>query len=80
VNHLILTLFGSIAVTIMMLSYWLEPRSKRYVLVFALASAATSVYSGMAGAYPITIVEAAWSLVALRRLRHRHRTEQPPHF
>ena len=38
-----LTLFGSVAVAIMFLSYWLEPRSKWFVLVFAGASAATAV-------------------------------------
>ncbi len=29
-----ITLFGSIAVTVMMVSYWLEPRSKWFVLSF----------------------------------------------
>ena len=71
-----LTIFGSIAVSIMMLSYSLEARSKRYVLVFAGASAATAVYSGLAEVYPITAIEAIWSLVALRRFVVRYRTEQ----
>ncbi len=70
-----LTLFGSVAVSIMMLSYWLEPRSKWYVLVFAGASAATAVYSALADVYPITAVEAVWSVVALQRFLLRHRSE-----
>ncbi len=70
-----LTVFGSIAVSIMMLSYWLEPRSKWYILVFAGASAATSGYSGLVAAYPITAIEAIWSLVALHRFFRRHRSE-----
>jgi hypothetical protein len=70
-----LTLFGSVAVSIMMLSYWLEPRSKWLVLVFAGASAATAVYSALAGVYPITAVEAVWSAVALQRFLLRHRSE-----
>jgi len=37
-----LTLFGSIAVSIMFLSYWLEQRSKWMVLVFAIGSGLTS--------------------------------------
>ena len=61
-----LTIFGFIAVTIMMLSYTLESRSKWYVLIFAGASAATATYSGLAEVYPITVIEAIWSLVALR--------------
>lgn len=36
-----LTLFGTVAVTIMFLSCWLEPHSQWSVLVFAEASAAT---------------------------------------
>ena len=74
-----LTLFGSIAVSIMMLSYWLEPRSKWYVLVFAGASAATAVYSALAGVCPITAVEAIWSVVALQRFLLRHRNEGGAH-
>jgi hypothetical protein len=70
-----LTIFGSIAVTIMMVSYKLEPRSQWYVLLFALASMATAVYSGLVEAYPITVVEALWSLVALQRFVERRRGE-----
>ena len=70
-----LTVFGSIAVSIMFLSYWLEPRSKWFVLVFAGGSAATSVYSGLAQVYPITVIEAAWAAVALQRFFRRHRSE-----
>lgn len=39
---MILTVFGSIVVAIMMASYWLEPRSRWYVLVFALAHRSTA--------------------------------------
>ncbi|MFQ6027333.1 MAG: hypothetical protein ACE5Q6_07560 [Dehalococcoidia bacterium] len=70
-----LTLFGSVAVAIMFLSYWLEPRSKWMVLVFAGGSAATALYSGLVDAYPITVIEAMWSLAALQRFWRRHRTE-----
>jgi hypothetical protein len=62
-----LTIFGSIAVSIMMLSYAVEARSKWYVLIFAAASAATAAYSGIAEVYPIMVVEAIWSAIALRR-------------
>lgn len=47
-----LTLFGSIAVSAIMVSYWLEPRSKWFVLLFAGGSAATALYSGLVEAYP----------------------------
>ena len=67
-----LTLFGSIAVSVMMVSYWLEPRSKWFVLLFAGGSAATALYSGLVEAYPITVIEAAWAFVALRRFVGKH--------
>ena len=70
-----LTLFGSIAVTIMFLSYWLEPRSKWFVLVFAGACVATSAYSALAGVYPIMGIEALWSVVAFQRFSQRSRQE-----
>ena len=67
-----LTLFGSIAVSVMMVSYWLEPRSKWFVLLFAGGSAATALYSGLVEAYPITVIEAVWTLIALRRFVSKH--------
>ena len=70
-----LTLFGSIAVSIMFLTYWMEARSKWFVLAFAGGSAATSAYSGLVEAYPITVIEALWALVALQRFFRRHREE-----
>lgn len=70
-----LTLFGSVVVAIMLLAYWLEPRSKWYVLVFAGAAAGTAAYSGLVEAYPITVIEAIWALVALQRFYTRRREE-----
>jgi hypothetical protein len=71
-----LTAFGSVAVGIMFLSYWLEPRSRWYVLVFAAASALTALYSGLAQVYPIMVVEVLWAAVALRRFMARSRAEE----
>ena len=71
-----LTVLGSIAVSIMFISYWAEPRSKWFVLIFAAASAATSAYSGLVEAYPITVIEALWAIVALQRFRARFLLEK----
>ena len=70
-----LTLFGSVAVTIMFLSYWLEHRSKWMVLLFSAGSALTSVYSAIEAVYPITVIEALWTLAALQRFLHRYKQE-----
>ena len=71
-----LTLFGAIAVAIMFLAYWWERRSKWMVLTFAVASLLTSVYSGLVEAYPITVIEALWSAVAMQRFLRRSREEK----
>lgn len=71
-----LTVFGSVAVAIMLLSYWFESRSRWYILVFAGASAATSAYSGLAEVYPIMVIEGLWSLVALQRFAKAHRASR----
>ena len=62
-----LTAFGAVAVTVMMLSYALERRSRGWVLLFALACAASSAYGWLAGTWPFGVVEAVWSLIALHR-------------
>ena len=68
-----LFVFGSTALTLLFRAYWLEARSKWMVLAFALGSALTAVYSGLAGVYPITVIEGLWTFVALQRFLKRHR-------
>ena len=70
-----LTVFGSIAVSIMFLSYWLEHRSKWMVLIFAAGSGLTALYSGLAEVYPITVIEALWAAEALQRFFRLHRAQ-----
>ena len=62
-----LTVFGSIAVTLMLVSYALEERSRWYTLAFAGACALGSAYGFLQGAWPFGVVEGIWSLVAVRR-------------
>lgn len=62
-----LTLFGLFAVTLMLLFYALEDRSPYCVLGFAGACALGSAYGFLQGAWPFGVVEAIWSVVALRR-------------
>ena len=68
--------FGVVAVSIMFLSYWNEERSKWLVLVLAIGCGLTSLYSGLAAVYPITVVEGLWALVALQRFVRRHLKEK----
>ena len=64
-------MFGLFSVTAMLVCYALEDRSAWYVLGFAAACALGSVYGFLQGAWPFGIVEAIWSVIALRRWRDR---------
>src|ERR1700687_1284948 len=68
-----LTLFGLFAVTAMLVCYALEDRSAWFVLAFAAACALASAYGFLQGAWPFGLVEAVWTLVALRRWYDRTR-------
>jgi len=65
-----LTTFGLFAVAMMLICYTLETRSRWYTLAFAAACALGSAYGFMQGAWPFGLVEAVWSLVAVRRWKH----------
>ncbi len=62
-----LTLFGLVAVSLMLLCYAMEARGRGWVLGFAGACALGSAYGFLQGAWPFGVVEAIWALVALRR-------------
>ena len=62
-----LTLFGLFAVSAMLVTYALEHRSRWFILLFAMSCALGSAYGFLQGAWPFGVVEAVWSLVALRR-------------
>lgn len=64
-----LSLFGLFAVTAMLVCYALEKKSPWFILAFAAACALGSVYGFLQGAWPFGIVEAVWTMVAVRRWR-----------
>ena len=63
----LLTLYGLFAVTSMLVCYALEDKSHWWIFGFAIACALGSIYGFLQGAWPFGLVEAIWSLVALRR-------------
>jgi hypothetical protein len=67
VHGLGLTLYGVAALTFMMAMYGLEQRHRRFVLAFAAGCLLASSYGFLSGAWPFGVVEAIWSVVALRR-------------
>jgi hypothetical protein len=62
-----LSAFGLFAVTAMLVTYAFEQRSAWFVLAFAAACAFGSAHGFLQGAWPFGLVEAVWSIVALRR-------------
>jgi hypothetical protein len=63
----ILTWFGFLAVSLMLICYAMERRSRWWILGFAFACALGSAYGFLQGAWPFGVVEAIWAVVALGR-------------
>jgi hypothetical protein len=66
-----LTLYGLVAVSLMLLFYALEETSPWCILGFAIACAMGSVYGFLQGAWPFGLVEGVWTIVALWRWQKR---------
>jgi len=66
-----LTLFGALAVSAMLLFYTVEQRSPAFVLAFSVACLASAAYGFLQGAWPFGVVEIVWAVVALNRWRQR---------
>jgi hypothetical protein len=62
-----LTAYGAASVTFMMAMYALEHRRPAFVAAFACGCALSSSYGFLAGTWPFGVVEAVWTLIALRR-------------
>jgi hypothetical protein len=63
----VLTLYGVVVITFMMVMYALEARGARFVLAFAAGCALSSSYGFLSGAWPFGVVEGIWAVIALRR-------------
>jgi hypothetical protein len=73
----VLTAYGAVAVTFMMLMYALERRGPGFVAAFAFGCALSSSYGFLAGTWPFGVVEAIWSLIALRRYLDLRSVQHP---
>jgi hypothetical protein len=62
-----ITVFGILALSFMMLMYLFEDRSPAFVLAFSAGCALSSSYGFLSGAWPFGAVEAIWTFIALRR-------------
>jgi len=66
-----LTVFGLCAVTAMLVFYALEDHSPHFIVAFAAACAAGSIYGFLQGAWPFGVIEAIWALIAAWRWQTR---------
>ena len=62
-----ITAYGVLALSFMMLMYLFEKRGSPYVVAFAVSCALSSSYGFLSGAWPFGVVEALWTVIALRR-------------
>jgi hypothetical protein len=70
-----ITVYGVVVLTFMMLMYSLEHRDRRFVLAFALGCALSSSYGFLSRTWPFGVVEGVWCAIAVHRFV---RTEAPP--
>lgn len=70
IDSMAITIYGVCAVTFMMVMYALERRDRRFIAAFAVGCLLSSVYGFLSGAWPFGVVEAIWSVVALRRFQN----------
>ena len=65
----LITIYGVIALSFMMVMYALERRGRMFILAFSVGCLLSSIYGFLSGAWPFGVVEAIWSLVAAQRFR-----------
>jgi hypothetical protein len=74
----LLTAYGVTALTFMMVMYALERRNPRFIFCFGVGCMLASSYGFLSGAWPFGVVEAIWSIVALRRYWRARQADEPP--
>lgn len=72
-----LTVYGVVALTFMMLMYAFEHRGRRFILAFALGCALSSSYGFLSGVWPFGVVEVIWCLIAVNRFFRRPASAVP---
>lgn len=70
---MIVTAYGVVALTFMMLMYAFEARGRTFVLAFGLGCLLSSAYGFLCGAWPFGVLELVWGGVAFRRFQRSER-------
>jgi hypothetical protein len=72
-----LTLYGLVAVGLMLVFYAFEDVSHWCILGFSIACALAAVYGFLQGAWPFAGLEAIWTFIALKRWQKRRLAGKP---
>ena len=67
----LLSFYGLVAVTAMVVFYALESHHHLFTLAFAGGCVLASIYGFLAGTWPFGVVEALWAVIAAIRWRRR---------
>lgn len=70
----LLTAFGVIAATTMVVAYARENRHHYWIAVFAVGCAATAVYGLLTGAWIFAVLETLWAAVATNKYMRQKET------
>lgn len=62
-----LNILGAVDLAVMMGFYALEPKSRIYTLLFGLTCIGSSAYGFLSGTWPFGVIEAVWTVIALRK-------------
>ena len=62
-----ITAYGVVVLSFMMLMYALEGRHAYFVAAFAVGCALSSSYGFLSGSWPFGALEAVWCIIAMRR-------------
>jgi hypothetical protein len=65
----LITIYGVLALSFMMVMYGMERRGRLFILAFALGCLLSSAYGFLSGAWPFGVVEAIWCVIAAQRFR-----------
>jgi hypothetical protein len=62
-----ITVYGVVALSFMMLMYLFEKKGPGFILAFVAGCALSSSYGFLSGAWPFGVVEGIWAFIAFRR-------------
>ena len=68
---MLVTAFGVVAATTMVVSYALESRGAVWIAVFAVGCLATAVFGVLTEAWIFAVLETLWAGIAVYRFRRR---------